>query len=394
MVGLPARGKTHIAQKIARYLGWLGYGTRVFNVGNYRRQQLGGHQSHDFFRHDNARGVAQREQLALAALADVEQWLSTQGRVAIYDATNSTRQRRRLVQERCRQMGAQAVFIESLCESQEVIEANIRDTKLRSPDYAGMDEASAVRDFRARISHYERAYEPLDEAELSYIKLIDVGRRVVINRIGGYLPSRVVYFLMNIHTTPRPIWLTRHGESLDNVAARLGGDSELSERGQRYAQALADFLQTHCPPPDPCVVWTSTLRRSLQTVELLRCKATSWRLLNEIDAGICDGLTYDEIRERQPDEYAARKADKFGYRYPRGESYADLIQRLEPMITEIERQRRPVLIVSHQAVSRVLYGYLLGKAQAECPYLDVPLHTVIEMRPTAYGYDEKRFALL
>ena len=38
MVGLPARGKTYIAKKLARYLNWIGINTRVFNVGEYRRQ--------------------------------------------------------------------------------------------------------------------------------------------------------------------------------------------------------------------------------------------------------------------------------------------------------------------------------------------------------------------
>lgn len=37
-VGLPARGKTFIARKIARWLVWLGYQAKIFNVGNYRRQ--------------------------------------------------------------------------------------------------------------------------------------------------------------------------------------------------------------------------------------------------------------------------------------------------------------------------------------------------------------------
>ena len=46
MVGLPARGKTHIARRAARYLTWLGYRTRVFNVGNYRRERLGTTVSH------------------------------------------------------------------------------------------------------------------------------------------------------------------------------------------------------------------------------------------------------------------------------------------------------------------------------------------------------------
>ena len=38
MVGLPARGKTYISTKLARYLNWIGIGTKVFNVGQYRRQ--------------------------------------------------------------------------------------------------------------------------------------------------------------------------------------------------------------------------------------------------------------------------------------------------------------------------------------------------------------------
>jgi 6-phosphofructo-2-kinase len=40
MVGLPARGKSYIAKKLKRYLSWLGYRTKVFNVGDYRRKQL------------------------------------------------------------------------------------------------------------------------------------------------------------------------------------------------------------------------------------------------------------------------------------------------------------------------------------------------------------------
>lgn len=40
--------------------------------------------------------------------------------------------------------------------------------------------------------------------------------------------------------------------------------------------------------------------------------------------------------------------DKLAYRYPRGESYLDVIARLEPMILEMERHREPLLIISHQ----------------------------------------------
>ena len=46
-----------------------------------------------------------------------------------------------------------------------------------------------------------------------------------------------------------------------------------------------------------------------------------WKTLNEIDCGVCDGLTYEEVRDKFPKEYAARDLDKFMYRYPMGESY-------------------------------------------------------------------------
>jgi signal recognition particle GTPase len=38
MVGLPARGKTYISKKLCRYLNWIGLKTKVFNVGEYRRE--------------------------------------------------------------------------------------------------------------------------------------------------------------------------------------------------------------------------------------------------------------------------------------------------------------------------------------------------------------------
>ena len=50
-------------------------------------------------------------------------------------------------------------------------------------------------------------------------------------------------------------------------------------------------------------------------------------------------MTYEEIAAIYPEEAAARKADKFNYRYPRGESYNDLIARLEPIAHEMERRR-------------------------------------------------------
>jgi hypothetical protein len=43
-------------------------------------------------------------------------------------------------------------------------------------------------------------------------------------------------------------------------------------------------------------------------------------------------MTYEEIQKKFPKEFALRDENKFHYRYPRGESYEDLVHRLEPVI--------------------------------------------------------------
>ena len=35
--------------------------------------------------------------------------------------------------------------------------------------------------------------------------------------------------------------------------------------------------------------------------------------------GICEGMTYEEIAEKFPEEFAKRDQDKYHYRYPTGE---------------------------------------------------------------------------
>jgi hypothetical protein len=53
------------------------------------------------------------------------------------------------------------------------------------------------------------AYKSVREDEGASIQLVDVGRQFIINKITGFLQSRIVYYLMNLHTQPRSIYLTR-----------------------------------------------------------------------------------------------------------------------------------------------------------------------------------------
>jgi 6-phosphofructo-2-kinase len=74
--------------------------------------------------------------------------------------------------------------------------------KLQGPDYINMDPVLAIEDFRNRIRNYEKVYETISELEekqnLSFIKLIDVGRKIIAHHIKGYLPSQCVFYLMQM----------------------------------------------------------------------------------------------------------------------------------------------------------------------------------------------------
>ncbi|KAF8207114.1 fructose-2,6-bisphosphatase [Mycena galopus ATCC 62051] len=381
MVGLPARGKSYLSNKLMIYLKWLEYDVKVFNVGQLRRtrakqkaQQSGIKEDHsaDFFSSSNAQGTLSRDQLAEDSLEMLITWLKAGGNVGIHDATNSSRSRRAKIEARvAKEPGLMLIFLESICDDPSVIASNVA-LKVSSgdPDYS---------------------YETITEPHLSYLRITNVGREVTVSRINGYLSSRIAFYLMNLHLKPRSIFFSRHGESQYNVEGKIGGDSLLSPRGMQYAKALPALIRDNIGD-QPLTVWTSTLRRTIQTAEDLTYTKLTWKSLDELDAGVCDGMTYEEIEEAYPDDFANRDEDKFNYRYRGGESYRDVVVRLEPVIMELERQGN-ILIIGHQAILRCLYAYFHHLPQDDLPYIKVPLHTLIKLTPRAYGCEEERYAV-
>lgn len=394
MVGLPARGKTYISKKLTRYLNWIGVPTHVFNVGQYRREAVQTYRNYEFFCPDNEEAMKIRRACASNALKDVANYFTKQqGQVAVFDATNTTRERRGVIISFAKEKGYKVFFIESICDDPEIIEANITQVKLNSPDYENYDKEEALVDFLKRIDCYRMSYVSLDEEKdrhLSYIKIFNVGSRYLVNRVQDHIQSRIVYYLMNIHVTPRSIYLSRHGESELNLLGRIGGDTDLSSQGQKYARALSEFIRGQAIKD--LKVWTSHMKRTIQTAEALGVPYEQWKALNEIDAGVCEEMTYEEIQANHPEEFAMRDQDKYRYRYPKGESYEDLVHRLEPVIMELERQEN-VLVICHQAVMRCLLAYFLDNSADDLPYLKCPLHTVLKLTPVAYGCKVEPFYL-
>eukprot|EP00002_Diphylleia_rotans_P011530 TRINITY_DN2277_c0_g1_i1.p1 TRINITY_DN2277_c0_g1~~TRINITY_DN2277_c0_g1_i1.p1 ORF type:complete len:522 (+),score=108.55 TRINITY_DN2277_c0_g1_i1:46-1611(+) len=361
MVGLPARGKSFIARHVARYMAWRGHSTRIFNVGNYRRVMYGSDKPHTFFDPKNPEAAAARKMCARKALEDMTQWLTSEGdsiQIAIYDATNSTKERRAWLKKACDELGVRSMFIESVCRDHRIVDANVRATKIFSPDYVGKDPEQAISDFLHRIKWYEESYEEIEEDDTSYVKIIDVGKKVVVNNVYGYLPTRVVFFCMNMRVSARPIYITRHGQSEYNALGKIGGNSGLTELGKQYAQNLSKFLHDDILRSHPHLsIWTSTLRRTIQTAKAIGRPFLQWGSLDEIEAGEANGMTYEEMAQKLPHDFEERKRNKLCYRYPRGESYQDLILRLDPVVMELQRQEHAVLVVAHQVRALETYAF-------------------------------------
>ena len=267
LVGLPARGKTYIANKIKRYLNFFhGAPCEVFNVGNYRRKKYQAQTPCALFDHTNEEGVKMRTDCAEAALRDLTAFIESgmeKGRVAIFDATNCTRVRRQWLVDQLKptlQSKSHIIFVESVCEDQSIIEDNIRATMQNMPDYQHMTKDEALEDFHGRIQNYSEQYETLDQAldeDFSWIKTVNGGQQVVLNKIFGYLPGRIASFVMNLHTSPKTICLSRHGQSEYNLNQKIGGDSSLTAHGDEYAVALAKWVESDLLAKQPRTrLWT------------------------------------------------------------------------------------------------------------------------------------------
>ncbi|KAI7893595.1 6-phosphofructo-2-kinase-domain-containing protein [Mucor mucedo] len=330
-VGLPARGKTHVSRSLCRYMRWLGVSTKVFSVGNYRRKLMG-QIPNEMFDPNNDDAYEKRLKIADDCLNDMIEWLQHGGgQVGIYDGNNITDDRRKEIHDKLVSNDIHVLFIESICDRPSIVLSNIRSVKISSPDYVGWDPEEAVKDYTHRIEQCEVHYKTITELSFPFVKLMNVGEQLIVNNVRGYLQSRIVYYLMNLHNHPRTIYFARAGESTNPLSFKE--DADLSDEGKLYAQKLKKFVlayrQKRKPTATnsdekerPLTIWTSTQKKVRQTghpfVEagyLVRQHS----VLNQLNPGEIDGLTLAEIKAKFPDEIERAKEDPYRHRYPRAE---------------------------------------------------------------------------
>ena len=473
MVGLPARGKTFLAQKLCRLLSWQGYQAQVFNAQLAWKEKLrqlvasspmmspttsspstpsiaeitltralsmvvspatpdsmvvaspsaspsrGAINAAEVYRDlcENPDSIARQAYISvLLDLAEsAKQFFQHEsffGNVMILNDDFPTKELRDLAEKYVGIHAAKTIFVEVQRSSEEntvfdamkakdpseyLFEGGAAATTSAFPQEPSSPEAvpivvqavaidpeAAVADFSKRVSFIERKYQQMTpESGKSYVKLKNTAV-LEIHRVTGFLCSRIVSFLMNLSQLKiqHPIYFVRHGQSMYNLEDRLGGDPELTPKGELDAEALCSFLsvlkdeEKKRGVAHEMQVWTSQLRRAMQTAEPAEKKlgipCLRWSSLNEIHAGVCENMTYKEVEKVFPLIHRFRTENKYSFRYPEGESYQDLVMRLEPVIMELENANRVVVVVAHQAVLRALLAYFGGTPAESAVYVEVP----------------------
>lgn len=404
MVGLPARGKSYTAKKLSWYLQFVhGCNCKIFNLGNYRRIQFQNTTIEDFNPKNNT-GLQIRQTCAELAMKDLKNFFnleSKKGLVGIFDATNSTCDRRQWILTQLKNIPV--IFIENIITEAEIEKKNLL-SKLNNSDFNNITNDIVLLQFNKRIKYYKSIYQSMENKNLSWIKVINAGKQIIINKMNGYLLGKIATFVSNLKINFEKIYLSRHGQSNYNLQGLIGGDSCLTNKGIEYAKQLAKWVseQKLDNPQKKTRLWLSTMKRTAETIqffpnsvinnwEILRPK--KWSCLDEIHAGQMDGFTYNQIKELFPQDYALRKKNKLSYRYPGGESYLDLISRLEPVLLEIESSQVPIIIVAHNAVLRIIYSYLMHIPREESVHLEFKLNTLREIEPRKINCSEKIFKL-
>jgi probable phosphoglycerate mutase len=158
------------------------------------------------------------------------------------------------------------------------------------------------------------------------------------------------------------VTLLRHGETTWNAMHRVQGqlDSPLSARGNEQAEVLAQRLRGEKFE----ALYASDLSRAFDTAGKIAA-VTGLEIqvdvrLRERHYGVFQGLTWDEIKLKFPEDYAQYKSRFPGVTIPGGESVEDFARRVMEVLGEIAAKHDNAVAVAHGGVVDVVYRQAMG----------------------------------
>lgn len=154
----------------------------------------------------------------------------------------------------------------------------------------------------------------------------------------------------------RKIYLLRHCETEQFLQKRCIGitDIDLSENGLRHAQCLKEYLADK----EVNHIFCSDARRASKTAEIIsngKIPVTKLPALHEINMGDWDGMLFDDIKSKFPEEYKQRGLDFAAFSPPNGENFAGCQRRaIKTLHYILENTEGNIAVVSHAGFNRAL----------------------------------------
>jgi broad specificity phosphatase PhoE/predicted kinase len=373
LMGLPARGKSTLAMRLRDAFQRNGIPARIFNNGNLRRiyRPLGETASSEFYSPNNSAAVELREGFARMNMKKAKAYLQNNGLVAILDSTNAERKRRSVIEKNLNDHPL--LFIECINDDEDILRLSIQE-KAKMPEFAHLKE-KAAKEFLKRIDYYKMIYTPL-KSERNYLRIDSLQNMIIEEKHSDVIPfyERLRDYIVTDEV--KNLFLIRHTETEYNVADRIGGDSKLTKKGKAQAVALGQFFKKK----KMSYIFTSGRIRTIYTARAIcamqdDCRIISLKEFDEIDAGICERMTYEDIERKLPHVFQKRGADKYHYVYPGGESYETMKARITQGIKKaffLNRRANNIMIVGHQAVNRMILSHFLYRREDDVPYIYVP----------------------
>lgn len=181
---------------------------------------------------------------------------------------------------------------------------------------------------------------------------------------------------------PERLLLARHGQTVWNVEHRLQGqlDSPLTDEGVAQSLAIADLLADR----GVLTVCSSPLGRAMQTAIIIAERVGAQLIevpeLAELDHGELAGMTWDEIEAAYPTAREERAANRYGWAFPGGESYAQARARARKALSACGwASEGAPLLVSHEMIGRMLRAELRGLDASNALGLRHPHGVVFEI---------------
>ena len=137
-------------------------------------------------------------------------------------------------------------------------------------------------------------------------------------------------------------------------------DSPISETGQRQAQKLVNFFRSKPASRIMISAYLRTAQTALPLAEHWKCQPEIDPRLNEIDNGVLEAMTDEEIRHVYPDFWTDFTSHARDVRFPEGESGDEVKQRQERLLNDLIMRDEDAVLYSHEGYIRLLMCHLLG----------------------------------